>query len=233
MVTSLVLAHWLGGVASVCFVIQYVPQIWHNYGRKSVEGFSTSSIIIKLVGAAFLAVNSALLGEALPVFMYGIGNLMAHSMFMYQFSQYITPVPGKGGLAEAVFGATSKHYLLWVLFPLVPLALGYSWPQSMEYTSVIKPITQLVSHLPQLYECWKLKTTKGCSMFTQHLNLVGGVCGIYLCLVVTPKTNWTYVLYANTIFQATSLYLLAYLYDGFPLSRPRTLVLPTTIPDTV
>eukprot|EP00475_Leptophrys_vorax_P041244 TRINITY_DN777_c0_g1_i2.p1 TRINITY_DN777_c0_g1~~TRINITY_DN777_c0_g1_i2.p1 ORF type:complete len:105 (-),score=26.27 TRINITY_DN777_c0_g1_i2:63-377(-) len=52
----------LGHFATICFTLQYIPQAIKNYRRQSVKGFSTTGIIIKLVGAAFLAVNAYILG---------------------------------------------------------------------------------------------------------------------------------------------------------------------------
>lgn len=76
-----------------------------------------------------------------------------------------------------------------------------------------KPLSQIISHIPQLVECYRLKSTRGCSLATQHLNLVCGVCGLYLCLVIPPKTMWTYLLYANAVFQALSIYAMHIYYD--------------------
>jgi hypothetical protein len=52
----------LGHFATMCFTLQYIPQAIKNYRRQSVKGFSTTGIIIKLVGASFLSVNAYILG---------------------------------------------------------------------------------------------------------------------------------------------------------------------------
>ena len=46
-------------------------------------------------------------------------------------------------------------------------------------TNSFKPIAQVLSHLPQLAECIKLKTTMGCSLMSQHINFVGGLLGLF------------------------------------------------------
>ena len=50
---------------SLIMWLRYVPQMWLNFRRKSVKGFSTYGIIIKLIGASFLLVNSYLNGGML------------------------------------------------------------------------------------------------------------------------------------------------------------------------
>eukprot|EP01120_Amphizonella_sp_Union-15-10_P012288 TRINITY_DN5432_c0_g2_i1.p1 TRINITY_DN5432_c0_g2~~TRINITY_DN5432_c0_g2_i1.p1 ORF type:complete len:236 (-),score=21.80 TRINITY_DN5432_c0_g2_i1:78-785(-) len=201
---SKVLAYALGIFASFCFTFQYIPQAVLNYKRKSVRGFSTTGIIMKHVGASFLLVNSYLQEETLAVICYGLVNVIQHSLFMFQFSIYGSEEkPG------------SKKYLLWLFFPLVPLLLGLFYPITMTGTNSMKPITQVLSHIPQLVECVKLKTTRGVSLPTQHLNFLGGIAGLYMCFVIPPVATTTYLIYLNSIFQALSIYFLAHYYSEF------------------
>ena len=84
--STLRLAETLGMIATICFTLQYMPQAYMNYRRKSCRGFSSTGIIIKLVGAAFLMINSYLLGELANVVLYGLFNVVQHSFFMIQLS---------------------------------------------------------------------------------------------------------------------------------------------------
>lgn len=186
-------ALFAGYLSSLCFTLQYVPQMVLNYRRRSVSGLSTTGIIIKLVGACFLCVNSYLTGEHLSVVMYGTLNVVQHLVFVSQFATY----------------TGDRSFMLWFLFPLLPLCLGTALPASIgalyiyiyiirickcarrahiplcvhtqhtALTSSFKPISQLLSHLPQLYLTWNKKTAEGVSLSTQHLNLVGGLSGLY------------------------------------------------------
>ncbi|KAH3761338.1 PQ loop repeat family protein [Pelomyxa schiedti] len=216
--SSVPFAQFMGGVATVLFMFQYVPQAVYNYRRSSVEGFSANSIIVKLIGSCFLAVNATFTSETWPVIMYGYGNVVQHSIFMIQFAYYN---PGKRPMYSTQVGNVKKglKYLAWILFIFVPIFLGLVFPQTIPYTSSIKPLTQLISHIPQLVECYKLKTTLGCSLFSQVLNFIGGVLGVYMCLVIPPKSPTTYLLYINSIVQATSLFGMAWWYDGIPRRR--------------
>jgi hypothetical protein len=109
---SVILAGYLG---TFCFTIQYAPQAVLNYKRKSVKGFSTTGILIKLIGAAYLGVNSALLGEALSVVIYGAFNIAQHLIFMFQFTIY----------------TKQQRYLLYCLIPFVPYLCGVYFPWTM------------------------------------------------------------------------------------------------------
>lgn len=258
MVTLHTVAQVAGMVASVAFFVQYLPQAWLNYQRKSVKGFSTSSIVIKLIGAAFLFVNATWTGEALPVICYGLFNVMQHSIFMVQFYLYSgeekkTELPASGptpqlqpghphykpvnnfvtrniGGSEWTWipkmewvermvptslskGIGKSHYLLWILFPIVPMLMAMTWPASITYTNSIKPIGQIMSHIPQVIECLKLRTTLGISMSSQHLNLIGGACGLLMCLIIPPVYKTTYLIYFNSVFQAVSTYAIAVYYQ--------------------
>jgi hypothetical protein len=63
-------------VTRFLFSVRYLPQAWKNYKRGSVAGFSTSGIILKLIGASFLCVNS--------IFMKGwcVHSKFRHEIFL-------------------------------------------------------------------------------------------------------------------------------------------------------
>ena len=96
-----------------------------------------------------------------------------------------------------------------MLFPLIPFIFGILFPETLTYTNVIKPLAQILSLLPQLYESFCNKSTNGVSMLSQHLNLIGGFLGIFMCFIIPPATTTTYIIYINSIIQAFSIYLLA------------------------
>ena len=150
---------------------RYAPQAWKNYKRKSCRGFSSTGIIIKLVGAAFLMVNAYILGETISVTFYGLFNVIQHSIFMLQFAIY----------------KNDYKFVVWLLFPLFPYFLGTISPITINFTNSIKPGAQIFSHIPQLLLCWNLKTTQGVSLDTQHLNMVGGLCGLIMCFLIETK----------------------------------------------
>ena len=187
---------WLGNIASILFFSVYMPQFFLNYQRKSVKGFSLPSVAIKLTGAAFLGVNSLFNGAGFPVFLYGVLNSLQHVIFILQFWIY----------------NKNNKVLLFLLIPVFPTILAILIPQTIKYTDMIKPVCQIASHLPQLAECIRLKTTLGCSLFGQHLNFTGAILGILMCILTNEKSSKTWLLYINSVFQATSIYALALFY---------------------
>jgi len=203
------IAHVLGILSSICFALQYLPQAYLNFKRKSVKGFSTIGIIIKLVGASFLLVNSFLNGEAAPVVFYGLINVIQHSIFILQFSIYPSDT------------SHGENYFHWLLFPLIPYVIGLYYPQTLAFTNMVKPITQILSHIPQLKVCTDLKTTSGVSMMSQHFNLVGGIFGLFMCIVIPPVSMLVYFIYGNSVLQAVSIYALALYYDHNPIDKKK------------
>ncbi|GAM22331.1 hypothetical protein SAMD00019534_055060 [Acytostelium subglobosum LB1] len=186
--------HSLGVFSSVCFGVQYVPQMYLNYSRRSVQGFSLHSIVIKLIGAAFLLVNSALTGESMPIVLYGLLNVLQHSIFMFQFALF-SKEP-----------STSNKTLPWIAFPLIPYLLG-------NITNSVKPITQLLSHLPQVMVCINAKSTSGVSLPSQYLNLFGGLTGVIMCYGIAPVSKLTYFIFINSVWQALSIFIMYFYYD--------------------
>lgn len=213
---SQTMANALGFVAMVAFLLQYIPQMYLNYKRKSVRGFSTTGIIIKLVGASFLLMNSYMTGELLAVVLYGLTNVFQHSVFMIQFSMYSSDSVAADH-SHLVIGG-QRAFLVWLLFPVAPFFLARIAPQTIAATNLIKPITQVLSHLPQLQLCYRLKSTQGVSMLSQHLNFLGGICGVSMCFITKPQFVTTYFIYFFSILQAVSLYVMAIWYDFFSKS---------------
>ncbi|ELR20560.1 PQ loop repeat family protein [Acanthamoeba castellanii str. Neff] len=195
--SAVLYAQIAGTIATLLFSVQYLPQTYLNYKRKSVTGFSVSGIIIKLVGSCFLIVNAWASGETWPVVMYGLCNTIQHSIFCVQFSIY----------------KNNPNYSLWLFFLLVPALLCGIFPGSMVFTNSIKPITQVISHFPQLQECFSARTTGGVSLMSQLFNLFGGILGVYMCWVIPAKSPMTILLYINSMFQALSLFALYFLFD--------------------
>lgn len=197
----LMVANGFGLLASTAFTLQYLPQAIYNWRRKGVRGFSADSIVFKHIGACFLFVNCVLIRERFPVTLYGFFNVLQHSIFLVQFTIYRQPLQLK--------------YMLWICFLAVPFAMGSLWPSSIAYTNTVKPLCQIVSHLPQLRVCIQQRTTAGLSLLTQHLNIFGGLAGLLMCLMAPPASSLTYFLYINSILQAVSVYYLAIKYDGY------------------
>jgi uncharacterized protein with PQ loop repeat len=210
-VDSQTLANALGIFASFAFLLQYIPQMYLNFKRKSVRGFSTTGIIIKLVGASFLLMNSYMTGELLAVVLYGLFNVFQHSVFMIQFSMYSSDSVAADHTPVVIAG--QRFFLLWLAFPVVPFLIARFAPQTIAATNMIKPITQVLSHIPQLELCYRLKTTQGVSLMSQHLNFVGGLAGLAMCFITKPQYLTTYFIYLFSVLQAVSLYGMALWYD--------------------
>lgn len=134
--------------------------------------------------------------------------------FVTRTSQYVSSSAIFSTLASPVevFFTSKSQYLLWILFPFVPLSMALVWPATIVYTNSIKPIGQIMSHIPQIVECVRLRTTLGISMSSQHLNFVGGACGLIMCFIIPPIYKTTYLIYLNSVFQAVSIYAIAAYY---------------------
>ena len=208
-------ANLLGIVTSVMFMVMYVPQFLLNRRRRSTEGFSSTGIVIKLVGASFLAVNAWITGEAIAVVLYGALGVLQHDAFMVQFFLYER--------------RNNVRFLLWILVPVVPYMLSQWLPVTMLLTNYIKPVSQIASHIPQLLECRRLRTASGVSLWSQHLNFLGGLGGIYMCWMIPPRSPMPWLLYVFSVLQAVTLYAAWLYYDSGYLAGGRTFVLPMAL----
>lgn len=99
-----------------------------------------------------------------------------------------------------------------MLFPFIPILLGLFVPVSFIITNLIKPAAQILSLLPQLIEITQNKSIGGVSMLSQHLNALGSIFGLVMCLAIPPISIMTYIIYINSLIQAISVYALAFYY---------------------
>lgn len=197
MMGDLTLADSMGFLATFLFSIVYFPQMVLNFKRKDTTGFSAKSMIIKLIGGAFLGVNAHYSGERLPVVLYGCIGLFQYSLLLAQIGIY----------------NDKKYLFLWFLFPLIPYSLTFI-PGTVAITNTFKPITQITSHVTQLLEFWKLQSTEGYSLTSQHYNWIGGWAGMYMCYVNSPPSTSTWFLYINSLIQAGTVFLAVIYFDG-------------------
>ncbi|EAY03318.1 hypothetical protein TVAG_173630 [Trichomonas vaginalis G3] len=171
--------------------------------RESVEGFSLSSITLKLIGSAFLCINSLYNGSGFPLFLYGFLNTIEHCLFLFQFFRY-----GKVLYAPLLSLIVVIPYLICIFSPkLIPI------------TDLVKPVTQFISHIPQLISCITRKTTLNVSIYSQHLHFIGSFLGCIMLILEENYniTNW--ILYGNTFIQAFSIYFLAAWYGELRLKE--------------
>eukprot|EP00007_Cunea_sp_BSH-02190019_P000675 CAMPEP_0174243174 /NCGR_PEP_ID=MMETSP0417-20130205/30652_1 /TAXON_ID=242541 /ORGANISM="Mayorella sp, Strain BSH-02190019" /LENGTH=488 /DNA_ID=CAMNT_0015322645 /DNA_START=214 /DNA_END=1676 /DNA_ORIENTATION=- len=210
-----VLGQFCGALAGLCFTVQYIPQTLHNYRRHSVRGFSATSIIIKFVGATFMTVNTYVLQETWAVVLYGLFNVCQHAIFLLQFEWYANDDELSSSLdRKPARNRFLSSILYWLMFPMLPIWLAIYFPGSVVWTSSIKPLCQVLSHLPQLKACYDIRSTKGVSLVTQHLNILGGLLGLVMCFLIPPKVSTTTLLYVFSFLQALSIYVMAIYYDG-------------------
>ncbi|KAG9395840.1 PQ loop repeat [Carpediemonas membranifera] len=190
----------LGYLATLCFTIQYVPQLLSNYRRRSVEGLSLTCYVIKLIGAYFLFVVALISGEHPSVICYGMVNLIQYNLFMFFWFRF-----------------RHVHWVAWTaLTPMAPLVLVYLWPEVGNYTIFLKPLSQVFSHIPQLMLVYKAKTTNGVSMKTQGLCFMGGLCGFIMTLLVPPKSFGVTAAYICAMGQGGTLVAARVYYGDHP-----------------
>ena len=148
--------------------------------------------------------------------LYGALGALQHMAFMVQFFQFERK--------------NNVQFLLWILFPMVPYMLSEWMPVTMHLTTYFKPVSQVLSHIPQLLECKRVRTTAGVSMMSQHLNFVGGLMGIYMCIVIPPRSKMPWMLYINSVGQAVTLYMSWLVFDsGYWFPPAKAFLLPMSI----
>lgn len=198
------MACWAGNIGAICFFTVNLPQIFLNFRRKSTKGFSVLSVIIRTVGISFFLVNGIMDGSTFPLMFSAALNFLENAIFLVQFALY----------------DQSKTYLFPILTPVIAIVMDVIWPDSIDYTNWLNPATQIACHVPYVAVIIQTGTTRGVSLFGQHLNLLGSVLGMLMCSISCSCDTVGWLYYICPLFQACSVFLFALGYGEFRIFDP-------------
>ena len=193
------LASFFGALSSICFTFVYLPQLFLNFSRHSVQGLSLSSIVLRLFGSVFLCENSLFNNSPSSIFYYGLTNTIEHSLMLIQYANY-----------------TKKYIYIFFLFvPFLPLLIYYISPNLLSLTDYVKPITQVIGFIPQLICCIQQGSTLSISLISQHFHYLGSLFGFTMLILSNEYHVRKWILYGNTFIEAYSFYILSAWYGEF------------------
>jgi len=195
------LAFFCGMVSTLLFSAVWIPQILLNYQRKSTQGFSTAGMVVRLTGSAFLYVNACVTGEPMPVILYGGFGYLVVAVLIGQIILYSN-------------NKEHSQLALVYLIPILPIALWWYFPATLQFSNLIKPISMIAGVVTQVLLCIETRTGTGCSVTAQHLNLFGALAGLYMCSVIPPVATTTWWLYIIALGQSFTFYSVQIYYDG-------------------
>lgn len=145
-----------GTLAMLCATLQYVPQLMLNRNRRSVDGLSFQTVILKHVGACFLFANSAVIHENMMVVLHGLGTVVMLTLLILQFAAYRGPkhnaskrthaahpelpldsVPHETSTATALPEMIREYreYAMWLALPLAALLLALVFPGTVRLST--------------------------------------------------------------------------------------------------
>lgn len=193
------IASGCGTVAAITFFLVQIPQIFLNWSRKSTEGLSWESVLIRTFGISFHVVNGIIQEMPFPLLLTGILLLLETLILFIQFAVY----------------KKNRLFYLGFLIPLLPIILSLSCPASIRITNWVNPATQILCYIPLVWVCVENRTTTGISLFGQHLNYMGAVLGILMCGLNCQCNVVAWVFYGISLAQVTSVYVVAFVFDEF------------------
>ena len=147
-----------GTVAMLCATLQYVPQLMLNRNRRSVDGLSFQTVILKHIGACFLFANSAVIHENMMVVLHGLGTVTMLTLLILQFAVYRGPkhrvskrtngshsdlpldsAPQESSMIPAVPTMLKDYgeYVAWLSLPLAALLLALIFPGTVRLLNPI------------------------------------------------------------------------------------------------
>lgn len=183
-----------GWIYFVTWALSYYPQIYVNFKRKSVIGFSFDYLSLNMVGYVSFGIfiHSLFFAPAMqeeyfeqysrgliPVkvndVFYNLHGIFALLLTAAQCFYYESGKQTISMLTRLILGGIGIFYL--VLF-ILRAVNAIQWLTFLYDASYVKLLITVLKYIPQAYLNYKRKSTSGWSIGVVILNLVGGVCSI-------------------------------------------------------
>lgn len=192
---------WMGNFSAIAYFCVQIPQIFLNYKRKTTKGFSPFFVIIRLFGLSFLAVNGIIEHTNVSLIASGILLVIAYDILLVQFC-YFEFHPG---------------YYAFLAAPLLPTFMSLVFPSTIVVTDYINAISQVACYIPFVTECIRMETTKGISLFGQHLNFLGSILGLFMCSTTCNCDTPGWLMHIISMLQSCIIYFVALHYNEMRL----------------
>ncbi|XP_076033306.1 cystinosin homolog [Oratosquilla oratoria] len=203
----------LGWIYTISWDVSFLPQIIHNWRRRSVVGLSFDFLAFNFLGyVTYSLFNAGLLwipeiqAEYFDRHPAGVIHVRLNDVFFafYGFVCTCVQIAQCFALKREVGQRTSTA--CWVITGLatvavvasciaVPLAPGFLWLDVLYICSYTKVIITAIKYTPQLFLNYKNKSTAGWSIWGVTLDFTGGLFSlIQMFLLAANYDNWTSIL---------------------------------------
>ncbi|KAI0794095.1 PQ loop repeat-domain-containing protein [Fomes fomentarius] len=175
MVANRAAENVLGTMGTICWTVQLLPQLWHTYRTKSVEGLSAWLMLTWGVAGSFLGTYSVVQGFNIPLILqpqlFGILCLVSWAQYQYYGRKRSKTVSIALFVAAIVLFAAFEVGMIFAIKP--PTKAGNMAP--VQFFGIFSTILIAGALLPQYYEIYKHKEVLGISILFMIVDLLGGI----------------------------------------------------------
>ncbi|OSD04843.1 hypothetical protein PYCCODRAFT_1443652 [Trametes coccinea BRFM310] len=165
----------LGTIATICWTVQLIPQIWYSYRLKSTEGLSEWLVLTWGVSGVFLGTYSVVQNLNIPLILqpqlFGVLSFVSWAQCQYYGRKRSKAVTIAMFVAAVVLFAGFEVGMIFAIFP--SYRAGNTAP--VEFFGIFSTILIGAALLPQYYEIYKYKEVVGISLLFMTVDLMGGV----------------------------------------------------------
>ncbi|KAI1793498.1 hypothetical protein LXA43DRAFT_218237 [Ganoderma leucocontextum] len=165
----------LGTMGTICWTIQLVPQIWHTYRSKSVEGLSEHFMLLCGIAGPFLGTYSVIQNLNIPLIVqpqvFGVLCLASWSQCQYYGHKRSRTTSIAVFLISLVFFAGFEAGMIYAVRP--SYNAGNMAPTM--FFGIFSTVLIACGLLPQYYEIYKHKEVVGISLLFMTIDALGGV----------------------------------------------------------
>lgn len=156
-------------------------------------------VVVKLAGYSFQVSNGFFTDIPWPIMFASILLMLENMVYLIQFSIF-------------------NHKFFYMVFSLMPVPAFFTtkfYPDTIKITKWFNAATQVGCYIPYVLLCIKTKTTRGVSMFGQHLNFVGSIFGMLMCMITCDCDAIAWLFYIIGLFQSMAVFMVAIKFGEF------------------
>lgn len=197
----------IGWMYFVAWSISFYPQIYINFKRKSVDGLNFDFLLYNITGfLAYAFFNVGMFwvdkvkGEYHDQHPRGINPVQLNDVIFTLHAVFITAVTigqcfifdrGSQRLSKVAIILTSGAWLFAGIALIVTLTHKITWLTYLYYFSYIKLGVTLIKYVPQAYQNYRRKSTRGWSIGNVLLDCTGGMLSLLqMFLLAYNSDDW-------------------------------------------
>lgn len=218
----------VGWLYTILWDLSFLPQVWLNWRRKSVEGLSLDNVTLNIIAyLCYTVFNVAfryvpfIQDQFKERYPRTVNHVQTNDVFFASYALFVEIVLA---IQCFLYGRNAGLSVSWLCMALVGVsvvavgvdcvlvAVGVVWWLDVFYLmSYMKLVITPLKYIPQVYVNYQLKSTEGFSIFGVTMDCAGGVLSLAQMFLLSANSNDFVSIFTN--FSKFGLGIISIIFD--------------------